>query len=92
MSTIPEMIDGFPNICGDDKEVYEATTAKVKEPVYLNNSPINFSSIKAAVACALHMHQPLIPAGGSDLRTAEIISNLQDMYAVRLKRSCLPFP
>ncbi len=81
MSTIPEMIDGFPNICGDDKEVYEATTAKVKEPVYLNNSPINFSSIKAAVACALHMHQPLIPAGGSDLRTAEIISNLQDMYA-----------
>jgi hypothetical protein len=25
------------------------------------------------------MHQPLIPAGGSDLRTASIISNLQHM-------------
>ena len=25
------------------------------------------------------MHQPLIPAGGSDLRTAEIISNLKYM-------------
>jgi hypothetical protein len=27
----------------------------------------------------LHMHQPLIPAGGADLRTAGIISNLQYM-------------
>ncbi|MCC6932106.1 MAG: glycosyl hydrolase family 57 [Deltaproteobacteria bacterium] len=29
---------------------------------------------------ALHMHQPLIPAGGSDLQTADVISNLQDMF------------
>jgi hypothetical protein len=26
------------------------------------------------------MHQPLIPAGGGDLRTAEVISNLKDMW------------
>ncbi len=28
---------------------------------------------------ALHMHQPLIPAGGNDLRTAAVVSNLQYM-------------
>src|SRR6187402_2683139 len=28
---------------------------------------------------ALHMHQPLIPAGGGDLRTASVISNLKHM-------------
>jgi len=28
---------------------------------------------------ALHMHQPIIPAGGDDLRTARLISNLQFM-------------
>ena len=33
----------------------------------------------SAFAIALHMHQPLIPAGGSDLATAEIISNLKHM-------------
>lgn len=32
---------------------------------------------------ALHMHQPLIPAGGHDLRTAEIISNLKYMLDFR---------
>ena len=28
---------------------------------------------------ALHMHQPIIPAGGDDLRTARLVSNLQYM-------------
>ena len=35
--------------------------------------------MNSAFAIALHMHQPLIPAGGPDLRTAPIISNLQWM-------------
>jgi hypothetical protein len=34
---------------------------------------------RAACAIALHMHQPLIPAGGGDPRTAAIIGNLQHM-------------
>jgi len=38
---------------------------------------------RGAAAIALHMHQPLIPAGGSDLRTAAIISNLQNMMENR---------
>ena len=40
---------------------------------------IDFGSIRSAFAVALHMHQPLIPAGGGDLATAEIISNLKYM-------------
>jgi len=80
MNNIPEMINGFPNISGHEKEVFEATTARINEPVYLHDTPINFNQIKSSVAAALHMHQPLIPAGGCDLQTAEIISNLKYMF------------
>jgi hypothetical protein len=50
-----------------------------KQAVFIKDSSINFTSIKSAAAVALHMHQPLIPAGGSDLHTAQVISNLQYM-------------
>ena len=40
-----------------------------------------FAGIDSACAIALHMHQPLIPAGGGDLRSAALIGNLQDMEA-----------
>jgi hypothetical protein len=36
--------------------------------------------VRSAAAIALHMHQPLIPAGSEDLRQAGIISNLQHMF------------
>jgi glycosyl hydrolase family 57 len=36
-------------------------------------------AVKSACAVALHMHQPLIPAGGAELTSAGIISNLQHM-------------
>jgi hypothetical protein len=35
--------------------------------------------IKSACAVALHMHQPLIPAGGEELTSARLISNLEHM-------------
>src|SRR5208282_1241632 len=38
-----------------------------------------YARIRSACAIALHMHQPLIPAGGDNLRTAAMISNLQYM-------------
>ena len=38
-----------------------------------------FEGIQSAFAIALHMHQPLIPAGGDELRTARLISNLRYM-------------
>ncbi len=35
--------------------------------------------INSCFGVALHMHQPMIPAGGDDLKTARLISNLQYM-------------
>ena len=47
--------------------------------IYLHESGIDFGRIRSASAIALHMHQPLIPAGGANLSNAEIISNLKYM-------------
>jgi hypothetical protein len=77
MSKLPESIDGLPNICGAEEQVAAATADK--GPVYLNDSGIDFGRIRSAFAIALHMHQPLIPAGTGDLRSAPVISNLQYM-------------
>ena len=35
--------------------------------------------VNSCFGVALHMHQPVIPAGGDDLRTARLVSNLQYM-------------
>ena len=48
-------------------------------PVFLGQSLVDIAGIDGAFAVGLHMHQPLIPAGGPDLRTAAIVSNLQWM-------------
>lgn len=80
MPQLPEYIDGLPNISGSEKAI-ERVIAKYKDkPVFLPDSHIDFSRVKSAYAIALHMHQPLIPAGSDDLRTADIISNLQYMF------------
>jgi hypothetical protein len=77
LSTIPEYIDGLPNICGSEELVNEARTGS--GPFYLASSGINFANINSAFAIVLHMHQPLIPAGGDVLQTASVISNLKHM-------------
>ncbi|HWO10155.1 MAG TPA: hypothetical protein VNN80_11765, partial [Polyangiaceae bacterium] len=41
--------------------------------------PAKLGHIRSACAIALHMHQPLIPAGGPELTRARIISNLEYM-------------
>lgn len=79
MSGLPEYIDGVPNISGAEAQIEEAIQAGQGKPVYLPESGIDFGRMRSACAIALHMHQPLIPAGGDDLRTAAIISNLQYM-------------
>ena len=71
----PEMVDGLPNISGHE----DAVRAVMAKPPRHLDSGIDFSRVRAGFACALHMHQPLIPAGGTDLATARIISNLQHM-------------
>ncbi|HRZ23790.1 MAG TPA: glycosyl hydrolase family 57 [Candidatus Contendobacter sp.] len=79
MSQLPEYVDGLPNICGSESLVEETLRAGQDQPVFLPESRIDFGRIRAACAIALHMHQPLIPAGGGDLTTAAIISNLKYM-------------
>ncbi|MGV2826515.1 glycosyl hydrolase family 57 [Myxosarcina sp. GI1(2024)] len=65
---------GLPNICGWEREI--ASLVNSDRPVFLSNSKINPDKIKASFACALHMHQPTIPAGAN----GELISNLQYMF------------
>ncbi|MFO1433144.1 MAG: glycosyl hydrolase family 57 [Candidatus Competibacteraceae bacterium] len=79
MSELPEYVDGLPNISGSEAAVAEAIRRSQGQPIFRNSSTIDFGRINSAFAIALHMHQPLIPAGGGDLHTAEIISNLKYM-------------
>jgi hypothetical protein len=79
MTDLPETIDDLPNFCGGEAAVERALAEHRDAPVFLPDSRIDFERIASASAIALHMHQPLIPAGGDDLRHAAIISNLQYM-------------
>src|SRR3954451_24039570 len=75
--TIPEMVHGLPNLCGCEAQVEEVTRSR--SPVYLAETNLRLDKLRAVFAVALHMQQPLIPAGGPDLRTAATISNLDHM-------------
>jgi hypothetical protein len=79
-NAIPEYVDDLPNISGSEKLVETAVKNGANKKNYGSESKIDFGKIKSATAIALHMHQPLIPAGGGDLRTAAIISNLKNMW------------
>lgn len=79
MATLTEYIEQRPNISGAEKEIETALRGAAGRPVFLPESRIDFKNIKSAFAIALHMHQPLIPAGGHELATAELISNLKYM-------------
>lgn len=79
MAGIAEYVDGLPNISGNEAEIDALIKETADRPVFKPQSPIDFGRIKSAFAIALHMHQPLIPAGGHDLQSAEIISNLKHM-------------
>ncbi|QSR86804.1 glycosyl hydrolase family 57 [Candidatus Methylacidiphilum infernorum] len=73
----PLVVDSPPHFCGREGELKEAI--QKREPICWETAGIDFERIKAGASIALHMHQPLIPAGGTELRTARIISNLQYM-------------
>lgn len=77
MPEMPEMIDGWPNFCGEERRIEEV--ARRNGPFAPVDNRIDFNAIQSAWGIALHMQQPLIPAGGNDLRNAEIISNLKHM-------------
>jgi hypothetical protein len=79
MGELPEYVDGLPNLCGSEQQIQEAIAAGRARPVFLGENPARVAEVDSAFAVALHMHQPLIPAGGPDLRTAAAISNLEWM-------------
>lgn len=78
MHSIPEMVNGLPNISGAESHLEEITRSR--SPVYLHETNLQLDRLKACFAIALHMQQPLIPAGGDDMQTADIISNLELMF------------
>lgn len=79
MRNLEEYIDGYPNLCGEEALIDDTLAERGDATMFQEQGGIDFGAISSACAIALHMHQPLIPAGGNDLHTAEIISNLQYM-------------
>src|SRR5256886_7170276 len=79
MTDLAECVDGLPNICGSQERIRQAIRASRTDPVFLSQGASGFGESNSTFAIALHMHQPLIPAGGPELRTAPMISNLQWM-------------
>ncbi|MBI4622042.1 MAG: glycosyl hydrolase family 57 [Verrucomicrobia bacterium] len=83
MSELPQFIDGLPNISGWDEARDEATHRGRDRSVFLHESGIDFGRARGACAVALHMHQPLIPAGGpgrgADPRHEPLVGNLRFM-------------
>ena len=79
MSALPPYVDGLPNLCGSEGLVEEAILAGRSGPGPGRSGAVHLDRIDSAFAVALHMHQPLIPAGGADLRSAPIVSNLEWM-------------
>jgi hypothetical protein len=74
---LPEYVTGVPNLCGSEDAIARAMARR--GPFYLPECGIDFGRARSGFANALHMHQPLIPAGSPDLGKAPIVSNLQFM-------------
>lgn len=64
----------LPDICGYEAEI--SSIVNHNDPVFLPTTNLRLEDIKAGFACALHMHQPTIPAGAN----GELICNLQYMF------------
>ncbi|MDC0357976.1 glycosyl hydrolase family 57 [Oligoflexia bacterium] len=76
---LTEYIDEIPHISGSEKEIEDLINSSKGSEIFRPESRFDFSKIQSCCAVALHMHQPMIPAGSSDLHTAKIISNLEYM-------------
>lgn len=66
----------LPNICGSEDSIAAAMEGAGR---VFPGRPADFERIQSAFAIALHMHQPLIPAGSDDRLAAPIIGNLAHM-------------
>lgn len=74
LPALEDMRSGLPNICGWEETI--RAVANHDQPVFLPQTNLNLDQVTAGFACALHMHQPTIPAGPN----GEPISNLQHMF------------
>lgn len=74
LPVLEEFQTGLPNICGWEAEI--RSVVQQDNAVFLNTTNRSLENITAGFACALHMHQPTIPAGAN----GELISNLQYMF------------
>ncbi|MEC4894766.1 MAG: glycosyl hydrolase family 57 [Oscillatoria sp. PMC 1051.18] len=74
LTSLPEIQANSPNICGYETEI--SSVNNNDEPIFLPTTNLNLADISAGMCCALHMHQPTIPAGAN----GELISNLQYMF------------
>ncbi|MBF2079738.1 MAG: hypothetical protein IGR76_14765 [Synechococcales cyanobacterium T60_A2020_003] len=70
---LPELIEHLPNLAG--WEAYLPSTKRL--PIARSSQPWDMQQIKGVFAIALHMHQPIVPAG----ENGELISYLQYMFA-----------
>jgi hypothetical protein len=78
---LSECVDGLPNLSGEEALIAATIEDAGAGRVYpIPGSGDPFEKIDSAFAIALHMHQPLIPAGGDELQTAALISNLRYMF------------
>jgi hypothetical protein len=78
---VPVTIDGVPNVSRAEEVVAQALPGSEWPPLPgTRESGDPFAGIQAAWAIALHTHQPLIPAGGEQLRTAQLTGNLQYLF------------
>ena len=77
---LAECVDGLPNLSGEEALIAETIADASARAVFAAPASGDPSAgIQSAFAIALHMHHPLIPAGGNALRAAALISNLRYM-------------
>lgn len=74
LPTLEESRSGFPNICGWEAEI--SSVVNHHELIFLPTTNLKLENITAGFACALHMHQPTVPAGAN----GELICHLQYMF------------
>ena len=64
----------FLSICGRDQSIQ--TLMQSPERIWQTSEHHDISHLRSAFACALHMHQPTVPAGPD----GQLISHLQYMF------------
>ncbi len=73
-STSDPLQSQLPDICGQEADI--TAVVQHNDPIFLPTTNLRLEDINAGFACALHMHQPTIPAGAN----GELICNLQYMF------------